>query len=172
MMDGYAMLLGLRVAHVVGGAMWVGAAVMLAGFVVPAAQGPDAGGFMQRLMVGRRAQWYLMGTAVVTILSGVALFARMEALTDGGFSGTDQGMAFGVGGLAGVAALLTGALVNGPAARRMAALGARLRADARPPSAEEAGLMARLRTRTRWASRIAMLLLVTAVACMAIGRYV
>lgn len=168
----YAMLLGLRVAHVVGGAMWVGAAVMLAGFVVPAAQGPDAGGFMQRLMVGRRAQWYLMGTAVLTLLSGIALFARMQALTGGAFSQTEQGMAFGVGGVAGVAALLTGALVGGPASRKLGALGGRLRSESRPASAEEAGLMARLQTRARWASRIAMLLLVAAVACMAIGRYV
>jgi uncharacterized membrane protein len=171
-MESYAVLLGLRLAHVVGGAMWVGAAVMLAGFVVPAAQGPDAGGFMQRLMVGRRAQGYLVATALLTILSGIALFARMESLTDGGFSRTAPGMAFGIGGVAGVAALLTGALVNGPAARRLAELRARLRAESRPPSAEEAGVMARLQTRMRWATRAAMLLLVTAVACMAIGRYV
>jgi hypothetical protein len=171
-MDNYAVLLGLRLAHVFGGVMWVGAALLLAGFVVPAAQGPDAGGFMQRLMVGRRTQWYLMATAIVTILSGVALYARMATLTDGGFAETDQGLAFGVGGLAGVAALLTGALGSGPAARRMGMLGTRLRAEARPPNAEEAGLMARLQTRMRWASRIAMVLLVTAVACMAVGRYV
>lgn len=171
-MESYGVLLVLRLAHVVGGAMWVGAAVMLAGFVVPAAQGPDAGGFMQRLMVGRRAQVYLMATALLTILSGVALFARMELLTDGGFSRTGPGIAFGVGGVAGVAALLVGALVNGPAARHMGQLGARLRAESRPPSADEAGVMARLQTRMRWASRIAMTLLVTAVACMAIGRYV
>lgn len=171
-MGDYALLLGLRLAHVLGGVMWVGAAVLLAGFVIPAAQGPDAGTFMQRLMVGRRTQWYLMATALLTIVTGVALYARMAALTDGVFPRTDQGLAFGIGGAAGVAALLTGALVNGPAARRMVALGARLRAEARPPSADEAGVMARLQTRMRWASRVAMLLLVTAVACMAIGRYV
>jgi hypothetical protein len=127
---------------------------------------------MQRLMVGRRAQWYLMGTAVLTIVSGIALFARMQALTGGAFSRTGQGMAFGIGGLAGVAAMLTGALIGGPASRKLGAIGARLRAESRPPSAEEAGRMARLQTRARWASRIAMLLLVPAVACMAIGRYV
>ena len=171
-MGDYALLLGLRLAHVVGGAMWVGAAILLAGFVAPAAQAADAGSFMQRLMVDRRAQWYLMATALLTVVSGVALYARMAALTDGVFARTDQGIAFGVGGIAGVAALLTGALVNGRAGRQLAALGARLRAEARPPSAQEAGAMKRLRTRMRWASRIAMVLLVTAVACMAIGRYV
>jgi len=170
-MDSYAVVLGLRLAHVVGGVMWVGAAVMLAGFVIPAAQGPDFGGFMQRLMVGRRAQLYLMATALVTILSGFALFARMESLTDGAFSRTGQGIAFGVGGLAAVAALLVGALINGSAGRRMVEIGARLRAEARPPSAEEAGLMARLQTRMRWASGIAMVLLLAAVGCMAVARY-
>lgn len=96
----------------------------------------------------------------------------MAALTDGVYAGTDQGIAFGVGGVAGVAALLTGALVSGRAARQMATLGARLRTEARPPSPGEAGVMSRLQTRMRWASRVAMLLLVTAVACMAVGRYV
>lgn len=171
-MDSYGLLLVLRLAHVAGGVMWVGAAFLLAGFVIPAAQGPEAGGFMQRLMVGRRASRYLMATALVTIVSGVALYARMAALTDGGFAATDQGIAFGVGGIAGVAALLTGAFVSGPAGQRLAALGARLRAQARPPSARESALVARLQRRMRWASRIAMLLLVTAIVCMSIGRYV
>lgn len=171
-MGDYALLIGLRLAHVVGGAMWVGAAVMLAGFVVPAAQGPEAGTFMQRLMVGRRAQWYMMTTALLTIVSGIALYARMDALTDGAFSGTAQGRVLGIGGLAGVAALLTGALVSGRAARRLAALRARAHAGSRPPSAEEAAAMTRLQARVRWATRIAMALMVTAVACMAVGRYV
>jgi hypothetical protein len=102
------------------------------------------------MVSSRRAQGYLMATALFTILSGIALFARMESLTDGGFSRTAPGMAFGIGGLAGVAALLTGALVNGPAARRLAQLGARLRTESRLPSTDEAARMGRLQTRTRW----------------------
>ena len=171
-MESYAVLLGLRLAHVVGGAMWVGAAVMLAGFVVPAAQGPDAGGFMQRLMVGRRAQVYLVATALVTVLTGIVLYIRMMSLTQGAFGGTAQGMAFGIGGMAGVAGLLVGALVNGPAGKQMTELGARLAAEGRPPTAEEAGSMARLRARMRGASLIALVLLLAATACMAVARYV
>jgi hypothetical protein len=94
----------------------------------------------------------------------------MESLTSGAFSRTAAGMVFGLGGLAGVVALLTGALVNGRAARGMMEIGARLRAESRPPSAEEAAQMARLQTRMAWGSRIAMVLLIVAVVCMAIGR--
>ena len=168
----YALLLVLRVLHVAGGVMWVGAAVLLAGFVIPAAQGPEAGGFMQRLMVGRRAQAYLVATALVTVLTGIGLYARMASLTEGVFLGTGTGMAFGAGGVAGVAGLLVGALVNGPAATRMTEIGARLAAESRPPTAEEGAEMGRLQARLGTASRIALVLLLIATACMAVARYV
>lgn len=171
-MGDYALLLALRLAHVAGGVMWVGAAVLLAGFVIPAAQGPEMGAFMQRMMVGRRAQLYLIATAVVTVLSGVALYARMASMTQGSYASTDQGMTFGIGGAAGVVALLVGALVNGSAGRQLVTLSEALRREGRPPTPEEAARMATLQGRMRWASRVAMLLLFVAVGCMAVGRYV
>ncbi len=168
----YALLLALRLLHVMGGVMWVGAGALLAGFVVPAAQAPDTGAFMQRLMVGRRAQVYLVATALVTVLTGIALYLRMMSLTQGTFGGTGAGMAFGIGGVAGVAGLLVGALVNGPAGKQMTDIGARLAAERRPPTTEEAGSMARLQARMRTASLIALVLLLIATACMAVARYV
>jgi len=168
----HALVLGLRLAHVLGGVMWVGAAIMLAGFVIPAAQGADSGGFMQRLMVGRRASVYLMATAAVTVLSGIALYARMTALTSGAYASTGQGITFAIGGAAGVLALLVGALGSGPAGQQLAMLGARLRAERRPPSPEETRRMAALQARMRVTGPLAMLLLLVAVGCMAVGRYV
>jgi uncharacterized membrane protein len=168
----YALLLALRLLHVLGGVMWVGAGALLAGFVVPAAQGPDSGAFMQRLMVDRRAQVYLVATALVTVVTGIALYVRITSLTQGAFAGTGAGMAFGIGGAAGVAGLLVGALVNGPAGKQMTTIGARLAAERRPPTAEEAAEMARLQARMRGASWTALVLLLLATACMAVARYV
>jgi uncharacterized membrane protein len=166
----HALLLALRLAHVAGGVMWVGAAVLMAGFVVPAAR--EAEGFLPRLMRDRRAGLYLMATALTTILSGVAMYARMSALTDGAFGATSQGITLGIGGIAGVLALLTGAFGTGPAARRMGALGTRLRGESRAPTPDEARQMGRLRARVRWGTAASMLLLLTATACMAVWRYV
>lgn len=168
----YALVVALRVAHVMGGVMWVGAAFLLAGFVAPVAQSAEYGGFMQRLMTGRRASVYLLATAVTTVLSGIALYARMSALTDGAYASSGPGIAFGIGGAAGVAALLTGALGSGPAGQQLAQLGARLRAEGRPPTEDEARRMAALQSRIRIAGPLAMLLLLAAVVCMAVGRYV
>jgi uncharacterized membrane protein len=168
----HALMLALRLAHVAGGVMWAGAAVLMAGFVVPAARGAGADGFLPRLMGDRRAGMYMMATAVVTILSGFALYARMAALTDGAFAETSQGMTLGIGGVAGVLALLIGALGTGPAARRMGALGGRLRGESRAPTPDEARQMGRLQTRVRWGTALSMTLMMVAIACMAVGRYV
>lgn len=168
----HAVMLALRLAHVAGGVMWAGAALLMAGFVVPAARGAGADGFLPRLMGDRRAGLYMMATALVTILSGVALYARMAALTDGAFARTDQGITLGIGGMAGVLALLIGALGTGPAARRMGALGARLRSEGRVPTADEARRMGRLQAGIRWGTAASVALMLVAIGCMAVGRYV
>lgn len=171
-MGEHAWLLALRLAHVAGGIMWAGAALLMAGFVVPAARGAGADGFLPRLMGDRRAGLYMMATAIVTILSGIALYARMSALTQGAFAESDQGITLGIGGIAGVLALLTGAFGTGPAARRMGAIGARLRGEGRAPTPDEVRQMGRLQTRVRIGTALSMGMMVIAIACMAVGRYV
>ncbi|HST57868.1 MAG TPA: hypothetical protein VLK84_04200 [Longimicrobium sp.] len=171
-MGEHALLLALRLAHVAGGIMWAGAALLMAGFVVPAAQGAGADGFLPRLMGDRRAGLYMMATAIVTILSGIALYARMSALTHGAFAESDQGITLGIGGIAGVLALLTGALGTGPAARRMGAIGARLRGESRAPTVDEARQMGRLQARVRVGTAVSLGMMLIAIVCMAIGRYV
>jgi uncharacterized membrane protein len=171
-MGDQGLVLVLRLAHVAGGIMWAGAALLMAGFVVPAAQGAGADGFLPRLMGDRRAGMYMMATAIVTILSGIALYARMSALTQGGFAASDQGITLGIGGIAGVLALLTGALGTGPAARRMGAIGARLRGEGRAPTPDEARRMGRLQARVRVGTAVSVAMMLIAIACMSVGRYV
>ena len=104
--------------------------------------------------------------------AGIALYVRMMSLTKGAFGGTGAGMAFGIGGMAGVAGMLVGAAVNGPAGKQMTDIGAQLAAEGRPPTAEEAGSMAWLQARMRGASLVALVLLLAATACIAVARYV
>jgi uncharacterized membrane protein len=171
-MGEYVLVLALRLLHVAGGVMWVGAAVLMAGFVVPAARGAGADGFLPALMRDRRAGAYLMATAATTLLTGFALYARMSALTQGAFGATHQGITLGVGGVAGVLALVTASLGTGPAARRMATIGGRLRGESRAPTPDEARQMSRLQARVRLCTALAMGLLLFATGCMAVARYV
>lgn len=171
-MGDHGLMLALRLAHVAGGIMWAGAALLMAGFVVPAARGAGADGFLPRLMGDRRAGLYMMATAVVTILSGIALYARMSALTQGTFAESDQGITLGIGGIAGVLALLIGALGTGPAARRIGAAGARLRGEGRAPTPDEARQMGRLQARVRVGTAASVGMMMIAIACMAVARYV
>ena len=54
----------------------------------------------------------------------------------------------------------------------MAEIGARLRGESRAPTADEARQMGRLQARVRWATALAMTLLLVATGCMAVARYV
>jgi uncharacterized membrane protein len=77
-MADYILLLLLRILHVGAGVFWVGAFMLLARYVIPATQaaGPAAGPFMQQLMTRTKLPAALVGAAVLTILSGFALYGR------------------------------------------------------------------------------------------------
>ena len=86
-------LLVLRLAHILGGIVWVGGALAVAGFIEPAvvALGPEGGRFMQRLVQHQRLTVFLSIAGAVTILSGLGLFWRISGLQPGWF-GTGPGL--------------------------------------------------------------------------------
>src|SRR4051794_37916190 len=100
------MILLLRFIHVVGGAFWFGAVIFMTAFLMPSLQaaGPAAGVVMDQLARVRRVPIFMMSAAILTILSGFALYGR----DSGGFSGpwmrSGAGMVFGIGGVVGTLA--------------------------------------------------------------------
>jgi uncharacterized membrane protein len=171
-MNGLALFLSLRLLHVVAGAAWVGALLFIARFLLPtvSAIGPAGGAVMQHLTQVRRLQRYMMGTALLTIFSGFALYWH-AAQAGPGWPATRSGQAFGLGGLLGVLAVILGVVVNSPTAQRLGALAGSVHAAGRPPTAEEQAELGRLRTRLGRAGNAAAILVVLAVAMMAVARY-
>ncbi len=169
----HALLVALRLVHVVGGALWVGMAVYTTVYLMPSIQdaGPDGGKVMAALQ-RRGILTVLPALALLTIISGVWLYWRDSAGFDGGFMRSGVGLGFGLGGLASIAAYALGIAVLRPslmrAAKLMAELGPGLSESERRSRVEEAG---RYRARGARAGQVVTVLLLAAAAAMSVARY-
>jgi hypothetical protein len=164
----------LRFIHIVGGVFWVGAVFLQVGFIFPTIQetGATGGRFMQELMRRRRLPVYMNAAAGLTMLSGIIMYARMAAMTNGAWAETRAGMTFGIGGLATIVAAIIGGAVVGRGAKRLAAIGGSVQASGGPPSAEQSAEITSIQGRMWGAMRVVAALLLFAVTSMAIARYV
>jgi hypothetical protein len=168
------MILLLRFIHVVGGAFWFGAVIFMTVFLMPSLQaaGPAAGVVMDQLARVRRVPIFMMSAAILTILSGFALYGR----DSGGFSGpwmrSGAGMVFGIGGVVGTLAAIVGMAIASPAGRRMAALGAEIKAGGAAPTAEQVAEIQALQARIARGSMAVAVLIVIAITAMSVARYV
>jgi hypothetical protein len=162
----------LRWIHVVGGTLWVGAAVFIAFALGPAIEdvGPGAAAVMPAL--GRRGVMTVLPLlGLATVLSGLGLFWMVAGGDLAGFLRTPTGMALGLGGLGALVAFLVGILVARPATMGAAAI---FQSLASAPAEERAGRLAaatELRTRGAKAMRYVAVLLLLATTGMAVARY-
>jgi uncharacterized membrane protein len=171
-MDDRFYILFLRLVHILAGIFWVGAAFIVAGFLVPTvrATGREGARFMQHVMQQRRLPVYIGIAMLLTLLSGFMLYGRIMAASGGAWAGSASGIGYGVGGLAAVLGALVGILVSGAAGRRMAAIGGQA-AQSGGLSAEQQKEMERLQARMTVGSRAAAALVAIAAAAMATSRY-
>ncbi len=172
-MNDHSVTIVLRLLHILFGVFWAGTAVFIATFLVPTIRslGPDGGKVMQELGKRRKMTLYLIGAAIVTIVSGTILFWRFDAVTQHAFSRSTPGRVFSVGGGLGFIALIIGMSVSRPTAARLELLGAAIAQGGAPPTAEQRDQMMRLQSKLARAAQVVAGLMVGAVACMAIARY-
>jgi uncharacterized membrane protein len=170
-MDGPTLTIVLRLIHILGGIFWVGTMILLAAFLLPTARaiGPEGGKFMQYVMRQRRLQLYLGTAMLLTVLSGIVMYARMAAATHGAWAGSRPGVAYGVGAVAAILAAAIGGSIGSSAGRKMLAVGQAIGTGR--PSPEQQAELARLQGRMAVGARFAASLLVIAAGAMAVGRY-
>lgn len=164
-------ILVLRVLHVAGGILWVGAATFYLFLLIPAVKSSESAGqkFMQNL--GPRMGPFMGLVTTVTVLSGALLYARFFT---GGISfiwTTGAGAAFTVGAVAALASYVIGSTVFGKTQEKIGALGAAMAAAGGPPKPEQVTEMNRLQTFLMKAYRFDFVLLVVAMLAMAVARY-
>jgi uncharacterized membrane protein len=171
-MDDRALTLLLRLIHILAGVFWAGSAFFLAGFLIPTVRetGPEGGRVMGYLVARRRLPVFIGIAVLLTVLSGLTMYARTAAATHGTWTGTAPGIAYGVGGLAAILGAVVGMGISGAAARRMAAIGQRV-AEAGKPSPEQQAEIQGLQRRMLLGARIAAGLIAVAVVAMATARY-
>lgn len=169
-----ALMMWLRLVHILAGTFWVGAAITFAAFIYPAvrASGPAGPRVMRELMQHRRLTLGFTVSAAITVVSGVAMYA---AIGIGGFDAwmrSPMGATLGAGAVAALAAACIGSGIAAPAGRRLEALSARLALTTGAPSPEHLSELARIQTTLGRASVASAVLLTIAAAAMATARYV
>ena len=164
----------LRLAHIIAGAIWVGIAVFAAFLLAPAVNdvGPDGGKVMGALM--KRGMMVVMPLlAVTTMLSGLWMFWKVSAGFNGAYMGSPAGAMFGAGGALAILAFVLGLTLTRPTMMKITAIQQTLGPDTAPDERQKRmAELGRLRARMSAASRLLGLMLVAALACMAIARYV
>jgi uncharacterized membrane protein len=167
-------VLALRLIHVVCGVIWVGGVLFIAWFLIPTIRGvgPAGGPVMSHMVQVRRLPIVMMVVAILTVLSGLALYWRDSGGFHGAWMQTGTGIVFSLGALLGLASVALGMAVSSPVGRRLGVLAAAAQAKGGPPSAEEAAEMQRLQARLAASSNLVAVLLVLATAAMAVARYV
>ena len=168
------LVVALRLVHVVCGVLWVGFAVFAGLLLMPAIEevGPDGAKVVAALQ--RRGVMTIMpALAVLTLISGIWLYGRDSAGFQAAFLGSPVGMAFGLGGVAALAAFAVGMTVMRPATLRATALAQDMASVTSPQEREQRGAeIQRLRVRAAGAGRMVGVLLLVAAAAMAVARFV
>lgn len=162
----------LRLFHIVAGAFWVGGAAFGAFFMMPAARaaGPEGGRFVGRVM---QRMGPVMGIAMLlTVIPGFIMYGRISGGFDPAFGRSPTGLAFNLGALATIVAVVIGMGVNGRTAKKMVAIRRGLEAKGSAPGAAEAAELARLQARIERGAQVVAALLLLAVGAMAVARYV
>jgi len=173
-MIGAPLVIVFRLIHVVVGVFWVGALLFFARFIFPSAiaLGGAAFPFMDQLGRVRKVPLVLMGSGLITVISGFILYWNDAAGMPGVWAASTTGKVIGGGALLAVIALTIGLTVNKPAFKKLLALGAAVQSQGGKPSAEQSAEIQRLQGRLAMALRIISVLLLLATASMAVARYV
>jgi len=166
------LIVTLRLLHIVSGAVWVGAVVLTAFFLMPAivASGP-AGGQVMREFGNRKYSQIVMSLMGITVLSGVGLMWVISAEFTGAWFSSPMGRTISLGAALTIVASVFGFAVSRPTATRMQQLAAEMQGSGGPSSAEQAAQMKALQSRMLLSARVVAVLLLVAVASMATARY-
>jgi len=162
----------LRAAHILLAALWLGAAFLLSMFVMPAVRdvGP-AGGQLMVTLEKRKLHAFMALTAVLTVLTGIWLYWVFTAGLQTQVMFSPGGLAFGIGGLCGLSAMILGGAIMGRGMARMTAIGGQMASASEAERASHMQEMAALRGRLSLASKFILLLMIVALLLMAVGHY-
>jgi len=168
-----ALMVILRLIHILGGVFWVGTVFFLAWFLLPANKTTGQSGLvvMQDVMMRRKLSVYLMAAMGLTILSGLLMYGRTIMITNGEWAHTTMAKVLGFGALCGIVGGGLGGSVSKATGLRMAAIGKAIQDSGQPPTEAQRAEIAALQDKLEKVMRYVVVLLILAVAAMASARY-
>lgn len=171
-MDSAAVVIVLRLLHIVTGVFWAGGAALVGFFLLPTvrATGPIGGQFAGQLIRRTRVADWLAGAGVVTILSGILLYWDFYAGI--AWDSLNSAVVLGIGGAIAIFVLILGLIISRPTAARMGQIGAAIQSQGTPPTPAQATEQSQLLNRLINVTLVNGVLLLITAACMAIARYV
>ena len=164
-------LVVLRLIHVLGGIIWVGAGIYSFVFLIPAvaAAGP-AGGVVMANLQKRKLFTVLPVVAILTMLSGV----RLMQIVSNGFSPsyfrTPMGRMYAIAALLAILGFLIGIMISRPSAVKLAKLQGSAVSDKQSKDMINTEIKS-LQSRVAMSGLLATLLIVLSACGMAIARY-
>jgi hypothetical protein len=164
----------LRLFHILCSVFWVGGITLLTFFLLPALDATAASGavVMKHLLNRTKLVAFLPVMGVLTVLSGFLLYWRDTSISAGAFAKSATGMAFGLGGAAGLLALIVGGAIASRSAAAMARIYADVDRSGGAPSTDQAAELGALGRRLKSGSHATWGLMLIALVAMAVARYV
>jgi hypothetical protein len=126
---------------------------------------------MDHLTTRRRMGIFFPVVALLTVVSGVALYWRDSGGLQLSWITTPTGVGFTIGGLAGIASLILGAILVGPSIAEQTTVQTELAASDGPPTAAQQERLDRADRRMELANRVDLPLMILAGLMMAVARY-
>jgi hypothetical protein len=114
---------------------------------------------------------FLAASGILTVVAGILLYIRDSGGFDPDWITSGVGLAFTVGGVAGILALFLGVFFARPTVQRIGALGAEIQQSGGAPSEAVVAEVQALDRKYRSIGWAIMSLLTVAVLAMAIARY-
>jgi uncharacterized membrane protein len=167
------LIIFLRIAHIIAGILWAGAAVFYLFYIKPSVKmiGPAGPQFMQSLVQRRRYPMFMMINSLLTVVAGGVLFWYASGGLNLAWITTGPGLGFTIGSVAALVAFFVGSLGIGPTSGRLGALGQQIAAAGGPPSPDQLSALETLEKRLSQFETLDFVMLVIAMLTMATARY-
>jgi uncharacterized membrane protein len=169
-----ALMIVLRLIHIIGGVFWVGTVMLLAWFVGPAQRsmgGATSVEFLEQLMRRQKLRVYLSVAMGLTVLSGLTMYTRFAMTTHGQWASTTPAKVLGFGALCGIIGGAIGASSGARRGAKIVAIGDAMRSTGGALTAGQELELDDLQNKTARELKLVAALLVIAVAAMASARY-
>ena len=163
----------LRLIHIAAGAFWVGAVFTNVLFIqrTAVALGPDAAKFQLHLIADKRFPTWILVSAAMTVLAGLALLWLATDGFDPELLFSPARVGFTIGGVVAILTFGVGSLYVFPRTERIAGLMRRIGAAGRPPLPEEQGELLSIRGELLRAGWVVLAGVAIATLAMATARY-